>query len=56
MRHHVVAVLGVLAKPLVELAAPATGDQGDQSVKDEALVLVPVQAQIQEMAQESAAL
>ena len=54
--HAVLIGVRRLAKALVELAAPATGDQGYEAVKDQALALVLVQAQIQEVAQEPAAL
>jgi len=54
--HAVLIRIGRLAKALVELAAPTTGNQGNEPVKDSPIPLVLVQAQIQEMAQESAAL
>ncbi len=54
--HTILIRVGRLAKALVELAAPATGDQRYQSVKDGPIALVLVQPQIQEVAQESAAL
>jgi hypothetical protein len=48
--HTVLIRVGRLAKPLVELAASATGDQRYQPVKDDAAPLVLVQPQIQKVA------
>jgi hypothetical protein len=48
--------VGRLSKPLIELAAPATGDKRNEPVKDGPVSLVLVQSQIQEVAQESTAL
>jgi hypothetical protein len=54
--HTIFIRVGRLSKPLVELAAPATGDQRNEPVKNGPLPLVLVQSQIQEVAQESTAL
>ena len=54
--HHVRPVLGVLAEPLVELAAEPAGDVGDGAVERLAAVLVPVQVVVDQRPQEPAGL
>ena len=49
-------LVGRLGEAVVELAAPGAGHLGQQAVEDLTAVLVQVQAEVEEVAQEAAAL